>query len=81
MTSSPGPMELSDPPEVLSDPFRSFSLSDPTIILGDTEEGASSLNHPNTNTMNSTDIHNAALLSSDLLELPLSQAQLSAAID
>jgi len=42
MASSPGLAELSDPPEVLTDPFGSFPLSDPTIILRDTEVEASS---------------------------------------
>ncbi|KIN00069.1 hypothetical protein OIDMADRAFT_146484 [Oidiodendron maius Zn] len=37
MTSSPGLMGLSDPPEVLGDQFGSFPLLDPAIILGDIE--------------------------------------------
>ncbi|KAH6691773.1 hypothetical protein BKA61DRAFT_742489 [Leptodontidium sp. MPI-SDFR-AT-0119] len=79
MTSSPGPMELSDPPEALSDPFGSFPLSDPTIILGDTEVEASSPTLPYSNTGNSTTIQNVAPLSSDHLEMPLSSANFSAA--
>jgi hypothetical protein len=39
-------MELSDPLEALGDPFGSSPLSDPTIILGDTEVEASSPNLP-----------------------------------
>ena len=42
MVSSLGLMELSDPPEVLTDPFGSFPVSDPTIILGDIEVKESS---------------------------------------
>ena len=79
MTSSPGPMELSDPPEALSDPFGSFPLSDPTIILGDTEAEASSPILPHVNSTNPIAIHNTVPLSSDFLEIPLSQADFSAA--
>jgi hypothetical protein len=75
MTSSPGLMQLSDPPEVLSDPFGSFPLSDPTIILGDTEAGASSPTLPHANSVNPTATHNTAPLSSDFLEIPLSEAK------
>jgi hypothetical protein len=71
-------MELSDPPEVLSDPFGSFPLSDPTIILGDTEAEASSPTLPHANSVNTTATHNTAPLSSDFLEIPLSQANFSA---
>ena len=70
---------MSDPPEALSDPFGSFPLSDPTIILGDTEVEASSPTLPYSNTGNSTAIQNAAPLSSDHLEMPLSSADFSAA--
>ena len=70
MTGSPRPMELSDPPGVLSDPFSPFPLSDPTIILGVTEVEASSPTLSYSNTANSTAIHNAAPISSDLLEIP-----------
>ena len=79
MTSSPGLMELSDPPEALSDPFGSFPLSDPTIILGDTEVEASSPTLPYTSTANLTATHNAVPVSSDLLEIPPFQADFSAA--
>ena len=72
-------MELTDPPEVLSDPFNSFPLSDPTIILGDTEVEPSSPSLPRNNTVNSPAIFNAAPLTSDLLEVPLSPADFSAA--
>jgi hypothetical protein len=74
MTSSPGLMELSDPPEALSDPFGSFPLSDPTITLGDIEAEASSPTLPHANSVNPTATHNTAPLSSDFLEIPLSQA-------
>ncbi len=79
MTSSPGLIELSEPPEDLRDPFGSFPLSDPTIILGDTDVEASSPILPYSNAINPTTIHNAVPLTSDLLELPLSQADFSAA--
>ncbi len=72
-------MELGDPPEVPSDPFGSFPRSDPTIILGDTDVEVSSPTLPYSNTMNSSAIHNAVPLTSDFLEIPLSQAEFSAA--
>ena len=81
MTSSPGLMELSDPPEALSDPFRSFPLTDPTIILGDTDIEASSPTLPQANSVNLTATHNAAPLSSDFLEMPLSLPPLPALHD
>jgi hypothetical protein len=71
-------MELSDPPEALSDPFGSFPLSDPTITLGDIEAEASSPTLPHANSVNPTATHNTAPLSSDFLEIPLSQANFSA---
>ena len=78
MTSSPGLMELSDPPEALSDPFGSFPLTDPTIILGDTDIEASSPTLPHSNTINPTTIQNSVPVTSGLLEIPLSQADFSA---
>jgi hypothetical protein len=72
-------MELSDPPEAISDQFGSFPLSDPTIILGDTEAEASSPTLPHTNTVNPTTIHNAVPISSDPFNIPLSRAEFSAA--
>ena len=59
MASSPGLVELSHPPEVLTDPFGSFPLSDPTIILGDTEVEASSPILPYTNISNTTTTHHS----------------------
>jgi hypothetical protein len=80
MTSSPGRMELSDPPpDAQSDPFGSFPLSDPTIILGDIEVEASSPTLPRANFVNPTATYNMAPPSSDFLEIPLSQANFSAA--
>ena len=79
MTSSPGPMELVDSPEVPSDLFGLFPLSDLTIILGDTDVEVSSPTLPYSNIMNPTTIHNVVPLTSDLLEIPLSQADFSAA--
>jgi hypothetical protein len=72
-------MELSDPPEAPSDPFGSFSLTDPTIILGDTDIEASSHTLPQSNTINPTTIHNTVPLTSDFLEIPLSQTDFSVA--
>ena len=79
MTSSPGAMELSDPPESLSDPFNSFPLSDPTIILGDTDVEVSSPTLPLLNPTNPTPIQNTIPITSDSLEIPLSQTDFSAA--
>ena len=79
MTSSPGAMELSDPPESLSDPFNSFPLSDPTIILGDTEVEVSSPTLPHSSTVNPTTVQNTIPITSDSLEIPLSQTDFSAA--
>jgi hypothetical protein len=45
-------MELSEPLEALSDPFNSFPLLDPTIILGDTDIKASSPTLPYSNAIN-----------------------------
>ena len=78
MTSSPGLMELSDPPEAQSDPFGSFPLTDPTIILGDTDVEVSSPTLPYSNTLNSATTHNIVPLTSDPIEIPLSQADFSA---
>jgi hypothetical protein len=79
MASSPGVMELSDPPGALSDPFNSFPLSDPTIILGDTDTEVSSPTLPYSNAINTTAIHTTALPSSDFLEIPPPSAEFSAA--
>jgi hypothetical protein len=79
MASSPGAMELSDPPEALSDLFNSFPLSDPTIILGDIDVEASSPTLPSTNAVNTTATHNTAPPSSDFLETPRPFADFSAA--
>ena len=70
MTSSPGLIELSDPPEVLSDPFNSFPFSDLIIILRDIDVEVSSPTLLYTSTANTTAIHNTALPSSDFLEIP-----------
>lgn len=69
---------MSDPPEISSDPFNSFPLSDPTIILGDTEVEDSSSPLPYQNTSTSTGMHIEAPILSDPLELPLSSAVFSA---
>jgi hypothetical protein len=71
-------MELSDPPEAISDPFNSFPLSDPTIILGDIDIKASSPTLPYSNATNAA-INTTAPQSSDFLETPRPFADLSAA--
>ena len=77
MTSSPGLIELSDLLEALSDPFRSFPLTDPTIILRDIDIKVSSPTLPQSNTINLTTIYNTVPLTSDFLEIPLSQTDFS----
>lgn len=59
MASNPELVELSDPLEILTDPFGSFPLSDATIILG-TEAEASSPVLPHTNIRTTTTTHHGA---------------------
>jgi hypothetical protein len=78
MASSPGVIELSEPPEALTDPFNSFPLSDPTIILGDIDIKASSPTLPYSNAINAA-INTTAPQSSDFLEIPRPFENLSTA--
>jgi hypothetical protein len=70
MTNSAGQGESVDPPDASSDPFGSFPLSDPMIILGETDVEVSSPLFPHSNAANRTSTGAPFTLSSEHLEIP-----------